>query len=1089
MDKLEAEFPRSRGREHAVDGNSSCSVGRRAATRAFVRSSIGALLLPAALAFAPARAQAQGAYPSVSIGNAVKARLYAAGDRGPVAPTMLLPNMQIELRIGDAQLAALEAFAANQQNPQSPDYRLWLTPEQIAARFGSSQADAARVAAWLASAGMSGIRVSRSRLFITYSGSAAAVEAAFETPIHTFNVRGARHFANLAAPAVPASLSGLIAGVVGIDDFTPVSQLVQAPTPQYAAGAGQNVLGPADLATIYDIDPLYARGISGSGVTVAVLGQTPIALGDYRAYRAFFGLPANDFQSVEVPNTGAGTDSTADLEEATLDLEAAGAVARSATILYVWGTNVEVAAEYAIDNQLAQVMSLSYAGCETGGDSFYQILALQAAVEGITWVSAAGDSGAAGCEPIGAPSAAQGLDVMVPASAPAITAVGGTAFSDGSSSQYWSSSDSTLGGSALSYVPETGWSSQTSVLAGGGGVSNIFPKPGYQSSFAPSVASGRMVPDVSLAASPTPDPYLIVYNGSNLLVGGTSAATPVFAGIAALVNHYLLANGSIAAPGLGDINPVLYLLAENSPNVFHDVVTGSNDVPCSIGSADCAAGTLGYRAQSGYDLATGLGSVDAYALASNWATATFQQSTAVLSASASGTQAEQSVTLAAAATAGGSPLAGSPVEFYYTNPQSQSSRAMLGSAITDASGTATLAVNLLPIGVNTVTAVDGGTTTVAESPDSNTVSVSVSAFPTSVAIASSGGPYRAGQTVAFAIQVAGSSATALSGPDPLDPHYVPGSVSLYSAAGALLAASVLAIDGSATLNTPALAAGDNSFYVSYSGDYYAAASQSPIVTLTAAAQTGSATTTNLSASAGQVAFGNSVTFTATVAPASGSATPAGSVTFFNGASALATVAVGQSGAAAFTFVPAPAGTVTLTAVYGGSGSFDSSTSAPLSVIVSEPVPDFQLSGATAVSVAAGSAASIVLSIKPLNGFAGTIQLSCSGVPSGSSCSLPANVTPAGTATVTVTLVTAGATLAAGIPFVFFIFVSPTRGKRRLKRLAALALAAVALAILPGCSAVVVANSGTLSSQNYTVTVTATSGSIAHQVGIDVTVTP
>lgn len=1061
--------------------------GWRVTTQAFIQRAILAALLLSALL--PSRdANGQSLLQRAPVGDAAMSLMHASDDRGAVTPSMLLRNLRVVLRPGAAQHAALERFVADQQNPLSPEYHRWLTPEQFATRFGASRADATRVVAWLESQGMSDVRISRGGVLITFSGPAAAVESAFQTRIHAFGGRGRSHFANVVVPSVPAVLGSIVAGVVGLHDFTPVSQMMHAPGAQFVNGNG-NSLGPADLATIYNIGSLYARGIVGQGITIAVLGQTPIGLSDYRAYRQMFGLDANDFATVEVPDSGPGTNSSDDLEEATLDVEVSGAVARDATILYVWGATVDLAAQYVIDNQLAQVMSLSYAACETGGDEFYQMLALQANAEGITWVSAAGDEGAAGCDPMGAAAASGGLDVMVPASAPGVTAVGGTAFTVGSSGQYWSAVNNAQEGSALSYVPETGWSSQSEVLAGGGGVSNLFSKPGYQSDFETATTSGRLVPDLSFAAAPGPVPYTMVYNGSTLLVAGTSAATPVFAGITALVNQYGMVNGSLAQPGLGNVNPVLYLLAEKAPNVFHDVTTGSNHVPCVVGSLDCSTGTLGYSAQSGYDPATGLGSVDAYALATNWNSAVFESSSAVLSASATQAQAEQAVSLTATVTTNGSPLAGSPTEFYYSNPQYQSSPAMLGSAVTDSTGRATITASLLPAGANSVTAVAGGSTTVAASPNSNAVEITVSAFPTSMALIPAGGPYNSGQTVTFTVNVSAPPGVTLAGPDPQDPHYFPGSVTLYSGDGSAQATATLSYSGSATLESSALVAGSNSFYALYSGNYYGASSQSAAANLMAAPAAGAGTTTALSASPAAVRFGNPLTLTAQVAAASGSAMPTGSVTFLNGSAFLATVALNSAGTASYTFVPTSVGTVTLTAVYGGSNAFDSSTSAPLPVSVLQPAGDFTITGASSVEIASGSTANVSLSIVPLNGFEGTIQLSCTGLASGDSCNLPATVTPAGTTAITLNLATGGTALVAGISFSFLTLLVPG-GKRHRKRCAGLVSIGLAATLLAGCGGGTPhSEPSALSSQTYPMTVTGTSGSITHQLVIDVIVTP
>jgi hypothetical protein len=1042
---------------------------------------------------AQAACQSLGAERTVTIGNARQAQLHLSNDQGPVAASRLLRGMKIALRPGAAQRRALEQFLAEQQNPNSANYRHWLTPEEFGERFGASRQASEAVAAWLIAEGMTDVQVSRGRMFVSFQGTAGTAATAFHTAIHAFNVDGRQHFANVSAPSIPASLSGIVADVVGLHDFNPVPQLVHGASlsAQYAAGGGVNDLAPGDLATIYNMNSLYAHGVTGSGTTVAVLGQTPITLDDDRAYRQKFGLAANDFQTVDVPNRGDGTGDDCDQEEATLDVEVLGAVAPNATVLYVWGATAIDAAQYVVDNKLAQVMSLSYAGCEYSSAVYYQTIAQQANAEGITWIGAAGDSGAAGCDPILAPDATNGLVVTSPASVPEVTAVGGTAFADSSSSQYWSATNSTSGGSALSYVPETGWSSQSMVLGGGGGVSGVFAKAGYQSDFDTAVTGGRMVPDVSLAAATGSNPYLIIYNGSELTVGGTSAATPVFAGITALVNRYLVANGSIANPGLGNINPTLYLLAEKIPGVFHDVTAGSNDVPCTVGTPDCATGTLGYQATSGYDLATGLGSVDAYALASNWTNVTLGQSSLTLAASAAQTQASQSVTFTAKVTGEGGNVSNSPVVFYYSNPQSQLAPVSLGSALTDANGTATVVSAVFPSGSNAVTAVYGGSTTVAAGAESNSVSIAVTAFPTTTAVAITGGPYHAGELATFAVTVSAQSGVALGGPVPADAHFGPGSVSLYSADGTLQAQSPVAGDGSANLTSKSLVAGNNSFYVSYSGNYYASQSQSSPMSV-AASQAGAATTTALTASATTIMLGCSVTLSAAVSGQSGSGAPTGSVTFYNGTTALGTAPLNGAGAATLSIVPAY-GTASLTAVYAGDDTYNGSTSAPVQVTVGTAAPgDFTLSGTTSATISTGSSAVIALSVMPINGFSGTILLSCTGLPAGYACNLPSAVTPQCATPVSVTIAAAPATLAGAIPLAMLsLFL--TGGAIRRRKFALLALLGVVCLLTTSCGAgFSVAASSTVpasptSSQTFTARVLATSGSISHELDICVTV--
>jgi uncharacterized protein (TIGR03437 family) len=200
--------------------------------------------------------------------------------------------------------------------------------------------------------------------------------------------------------------------------------------------------------------------------------------------------------------------------------------------------------------------------------------------------------------------------------------VGGTQFAE-DGGQYWSSNNSTGGGSALSYIPETVWNeSRTSDPAsGGGGASVVFGKPVWQTGLGVPADSARDVPDVALSSASGHVGYL-VYNGGSLVVfGGTSAASPAFAGIATLLNQYLLQNGALSTPGLGNMNPRLYSLAQSSPGVFHDITTGSNivTITCGSRSRNCVAGSYGYNAGTGYDQASGLGSVDAHALVMAWA--------------------------------------------------------------------------------------------------------------------------------------------------------------------------------------------------------------------------------------------------------------------------------------------------------------------------------------------------------------------------------------------------------------------------------------------------------------------------------------
>src|SRR5205823_11465743 len=165
-----------------------------------------------------------------------------------------------------------------------------------------------------------------------------------------------------------------------------------------------------------------------------------------------------------------------------------------------------------------------------------------------------------------------GLSVDLPASVPEVTGIGGTRLNEGSES-YWNRASDANGASVLSYIQEIAWNDSTAnnPASSGGGASVFFPKPDWQTGAGVPDDGARNVPDVSFAASANHDGILIYTGGSLSVVGGTSVGAPSFAGIAALLNHYLVSSGIQSSPGLGNINPRLYSLAQSSPDAFHDV--------------------------------------------------------------------------------------------------------------------------------------------------------------------------------------------------------------------------------------------------------------------------------------------------------------------------------------------------------------------------------------------------------------------------------------------------------------------------------------------------------------------------------------
>jgi subtilase family serine protease len=494
---------------------------------------------------------AAGQSRSVAIPGHVHRSAQPQYDQGRVADSFPLNDLTLLLKPSAAQQTALEELLAAQQDPASPSYRQWLSPAEFADRFSPSQSDLDQVTAWLGAQGFTVTHVGQSRNWIVFRGTAQQAENALSTEIHRYVVGGEQHFANASEPRIPEAFAGLISGFRGLHDFLP-----RAPRPKlaplYTAGSN-HYLAPDDIAAVYNLTALFNQGIDGTGQTIAIVGQTALNVADIQNFRSIFHLPSKTPQVVTVPGKERLRIVTDQLLEADLDLEWAGAAAKNAALIYVGAPNVFDAVQYAVSQKLAPVISMSYGSCETGNQVTaiqLRALAQQANAEGITWLNASGDSGAA-CE-VG-PMATQGLAVDLPASIPEVTGVGGTAFND-SGSGYWSSSNGANGGSATGYIPETAWNdtakagqveATSQMEATGGGASIFFTKPSWQTGPGVPASNVRYVPDVAMPASAQHDGALVCtggecangLGGSSVVVGGTSLAAPIFAGIVALVNQ------------------------------------------------------------------------------------------------------------------------------------------------------------------------------------------------------------------------------------------------------------------------------------------------------------------------------------------------------------------------------------------------------------------------------------------------------------------------------------------------------------------------------------------------------------------------
>lgn len=603
-----------------------------------------------------------------AIPDSVHGKVRRGADLGQTAPATRLQGMTLRFSMTQAQSQALDQLLSDQQNPSSPRYHQWLTPAQYAAQFGVSSSDLAKITSWITGQGLTVDEVAKSGTFVRFSGTVAQVQTAFSTSIHNLSVNGVSHFANVTDATVPAPLASVVSGITGLHNFRLKPHLrsqtvTPSARPDFTSSiSGNHYMAPGDFYSIYNETPVLTNAINGSGVTIAVMGQIDILNTDIAAFRAASGLAANTpTVKVYVSDPGNGnrcSSSTTtncpspnldDLDESSLDVEWAGATAPGASIIFV--TSPDVIGDSltdAVDNNLAPIMSISYGDCESswGANELNTLNQLfrQANAQGITIVGPAGDEGATDCD-YSDVSATQGLAVDFPASSPYVTAMGGTMFNEGTATggtSYWGSTNTSITAgstvtnattSALSYIPEAVWNENiagATFSAGGGGPSGFFTKPAWQVG-TPADAS-RDLPDLSLNSAASHDGYLYCVSGScvngtyrasdgqSLTVGGgTSFATPTFAGILALVEQKTGAR-------LGNVNPTIYALANSTAyynntqsSVFHDVTTGNNSSTCTAGTPNCpSGGVIGFNAGAGYDLATGWGSINVYNLVNAW---------------------------------------------------------------------------------------------------------------------------------------------------------------------------------------------------------------------------------------------------------------------------------------------------------------------------------------------------------------------------------------------------------------------------------------------------------------------------------------
>jgi hypothetical protein len=612
-------------------------------------------------------------------------------DLGTAAATLPMQRMLLVLKRGPAQEFLLRKMLDDQQDRHSASYHKWLTPEQFGKQFGPTDGDMQIITAWLQSHGFQ-VGATKGRTVLEFSGSASQVQEAFHTTIHRYVVNGEEHWANSSDPSIPTALTPAVAGVLTLHNFLkkPQIRIVKQPvtakirpgkSPEITFTDGSHGMGPADFATIYNSSPLLNNAlnpVNGTGVTIGVIGRSNLYsvdspdedVTDFYTELNAPGGALNVILNGPDPGDLGGSDEA----EATLDTTWSGAVAPGATVDFVISAStntsdgIDLSEVYIIENNLADIMTESFSFCEADGSAAqslgYSQLAEQAAAQGITYFVSTGDNGAEGCDDQDTETVATGpVSVNVLAATAFNVAVGGTVFNDTADpAKYWSATN-TNQESALSYIPENVWNdsclasscgSSANIVAGSGGSSIYVAKPSWQSGVTGILSdSSRDLPDVSLNAD-THDGYVLCLDGSCVpnsqgefllyVVGGTSASAPSFAGIMALVDQKNMPNrGGAWRQGLA--NYILYKLAasenaslpacnaSNTTNLpastctFNDVTIGNNSVPGEVGYGTPSAQ---YQAGTGYDMASGLGSVNINNLVNNWSTISFAASTTTL---------------------------------------------------------------------------------------------------------------------------------------------------------------------------------------------------------------------------------------------------------------------------------------------------------------------------------------------------------------------------------------------------------------------------------------------------------------------------
>ena len=784
-------------------------------------------------------------------------------------------------------------------------------------------------------------------------------------------------------PAAFQNLVSYIGGLTSVPNHSffrtethtaPAQAGVAGVHPNLTASATTHFVTPLDFAQIYDIP----SAATGSGQKVMIIGGSrlnPADLSYWETDTALAGYTPNYIVGTGFTDPGQTNDDN--MGEGTLDFERVYGTAPGAQVDQViaknWlnGTTNQQLVLYAINTVNDPVMSLSFGACELDQPAGYvkqeDAMYSQAAAQGISVLVSSGDAGVAGCEAHdSAPVAPQVASISDICASSYVTCVGGTEFNDTANpATYWASTNGYGFLSALGYIPEGAWNepSTTStatpfvVAASGGGPSTIITKPTWQIGTGVPADGFRDTPDISFAAAGH-DGYFscLAYAGTAtqnsgcvpaangsfgfIVFSGTSASAPSMAGVAALLDAKLGARQ-------GNLNPTLYKLAASSPAAFHDATIASSGVsgcstatPSLCNNSDPAAATLtggiaGYALQTGYDLVTGLGSLDVGAFLNAASVTAAPTTTSNLTAAPATIATNQTVvftdvvsTVAATGVPSGNVV-------FTSGSTTLATIALAANASGNSASAVTSALSFPTAGTYVITATyAGGTSGLMGSAATLTLVVTAPALPSTTTTLT-------GTTGTITAQT-GASYTAVVAPSVAGATAVTGTVQFTrtSSTGqaANLGAAVSVVAGRATLGPVTVPVGTYSISAVYSGDTNFAGSTSNLLAVMATTVPSKITLSGIPATTNST---SSFPFSAMVVSSTGTGSPTGTVQATVDGSSLLTpsgpLSQGSTNAVTFTAL-LTTGTHTICATYSGDTTFSSSTTSPCTSVVVASTP-------------------------------------------------------------------------------------------------------------------------------------------------------